>query len=63
MRLCGRVNNEKTFTRPISGNKTTFFWPKIQIFFVMNIKRYNFSNFVFRPTQSLSEYLAVSFSK
>ena len=40
-----------------------FFWPKIQIFFVMNIKRYNFSNFVFRPTQSLSEYLAVSFSK
>ena len=25
IRLCGRVSDKKIFTRPISGNKTTFF--------------------------------------
>ena len=30
-RLCGRVSDEKIFTRSISGNKATFFcWPKIK---------------------------------
>ena len=27
--LCGRVSDKKTFTRPISGNKTNFFGPYI----------------------------------
>ena len=27
IRLCGQVGDKKTFTRPISRNKTTFFWP------------------------------------
>ena len=29
MLLCGRVSNKKDFTRPISGNKTNFFWPNV----------------------------------
>ena len=29
IRLCGWVNNKKIFTRPISGNKTTFFGPSV----------------------------------
>ena len=28
IRLCGWVSNKKHFTRPISGKKTTFFWPE-----------------------------------
>ena len=27
IRLCGRVSDKKIFTRPISGNKATFFGP------------------------------------
>ena len=30
IRLCGRMNDKKKFTRPISGSKITFFWPNIQ---------------------------------
>ena len=31
IRLCGWVSDKKNFTRPISGNKTTFFWPDVEI--------------------------------
>ena len=30
IQLCGRVTDKKIFSRPISGNKTSFFWPKRQ---------------------------------
>ena len=30
IRLCGQVIDKKFFIRPISGNKTTFFWPKVK---------------------------------
>ena len=32
IRLCGRVSDKTFFTRPISGNNTTFFWPKNSTF-------------------------------
>ena len=28
--LCGRVDDKKILIRPISGNKTTFFWPNLR---------------------------------
>ena len=31
IRLCGSVSDKKNFTRPISGNKTTFFWTDVKI--------------------------------
>ena len=30
--LCGRVGDKNIFTQPISGNKTTFFWPYFDFF-------------------------------
>ena len=27
IRRCGRVSDKKNSTRPVSGNKITFFWP------------------------------------
>ena len=32
IRLCGRANDKKFFTRPISGNKTTFFGLKTAVY-------------------------------
>ena len=30
IRLCGRVSDKNIFLRPISGNKATFFWLKVE---------------------------------
>ena len=38
IRLCRHVSNKKFFTRPICGNKTTFFWPRFFLIFISHLK-------------------------
>ena len=66
IQLCGRVTDKKIFSRPISGNKTSFFWPKRQtadIFKRVYLFIYSFTmrdtmqlNFVTRKTKNKQNY-------
>ena len=51
IRLYGRVGDKTNFTQPISGNKTTFFWPK---------KKQNQHSSVFKVLRQLRIYLILS---